>query len=72
MKVDCDILIIGTGAAGPVLAATLAEKTKERIVLVERDEPWEGRKPLTKQFLHWSWGIGRGPLDKYAKARQAL
>lgn len=36
MKVDCDILIIGTGAAGPVLAATLAEKTKERIVLVER------------------------------------
>jgi choline dehydrogenase-like flavoprotein len=36
MKVDCDILIIGSGAAGGVLAATLAEHTDKRIVVVER------------------------------------
>ncbi|MDB5051384.1 MAG: family oxidoreductase [Fibrobacteres bacterium] len=35
-RVECDILIIGSGAAGGVLAATLAEATGKRIVLVEK------------------------------------
>ena len=34
--IDCDILIIGSGAAGGVLAATLAESSGKRIVLVEK------------------------------------
>ncbi|HKR62364.1 MAG TPA: GMC family oxidoreductase [Thermoanaerobaculia bacterium] len=32
----CDILIIGSGAAGGVLAATLSEFTKKKIVVVEK------------------------------------
>jgi choline dehydrogenase-like flavoprotein len=35
-RVQCDILIIGSGAAGGVLAATLSELTDRRIILVER------------------------------------
>lgn len=35
-RVSGDILIIGSGAAGGVLASTLAELTKQRILLVER------------------------------------
>lgn len=35
-QIDCDILIVGSGAAGGVLAATLAEMTKKRIVLLEK------------------------------------
>jgi choline dehydrogenase-like flavoprotein len=35
-RVHCDILIIGSGAAGGVLAATLSEFTDNRIILVER------------------------------------
>jgi choline dehydrogenase-like flavoprotein len=34
--VECDVLIIGSGAAGGVLAATLSELTAKRIVLVEK------------------------------------
>ena len=33
---DTDILIIGTGAAGGVLAATLSEFTGQRIVMLEK------------------------------------
>jgi choline dehydrogenase-like flavoprotein len=33
---DCDILIVGAGAAGGVLAATLSEKTSKRIILLEK------------------------------------
>lgn len=33
---ECDILIVGSGAAGGVLAATLSELTTKRIVLVEK------------------------------------
>jgi choline dehydrogenase-like flavoprotein len=36
MRVDCDVLIVGSGAAGGVLAATLSELTNLRILLVER------------------------------------
>jgi len=35
-RITCDILIIGSGAAGGVLAATLSELTNKRIVLVEK------------------------------------
>ena len=35
-RLTCDILIIGSGAAGGVLAATLSELTGKRIVLVEK------------------------------------
>ena len=34
--IDCDILIIGSGAAGGTLAGTLSEKTNLRIVVLER------------------------------------
>src|SRR4051812_3273588 len=34
--IDTDIVIIGSGAAGATLAATLAEQTTKRIVLLER------------------------------------
>ena len=36
MRLDCDILIVGSGAAGGVLAATLSELTKRSIILVEK------------------------------------
>ena len=35
-RIACDILIIGSGAGGGVLAATLSERTNKRIVLVEK------------------------------------
>lgn len=35
-RIACDILIVGSGAAGGVLAATLAERTSKRIVVVEK------------------------------------
>lgn len=35
-RITCDIVIIGSGAAGGVLAATLSELTRARIVLLEK------------------------------------
>lgn len=35
-RIDCDILVIGSGAAGGVLAATLSELTSCRIVVAEK------------------------------------
>jgi len=35
-RLDTDILIIGSGAAGGVLAATLSELTPKRVTLVEK------------------------------------
>ena len=35
-KINCDILIIGSGAAGAVLAATLSESTDLKIVMAEK------------------------------------
>jgi choline dehydrogenase-like flavoprotein len=46
MTIDCDVLVIGSGAAGSVLAATLAELTGLRIVLVERGGHF-GREAMT-------------------------
>ena len=48
MTIDCDVLIIGSGAAGAVLAATLAERTDLRIVLVERGGNF-GREAMTRR-----------------------
>ena len=48
MTVDCDVLIIGSGAAGSVLAATLAELTDLRVVLVERGGHF-GREAMTRR-----------------------
>ena len=50
MTIDCDVLIIGSGAAGAVLAATLAERTELRIVLVERGGHF-GREAMTRREL---------------------
>jgi choline dehydrogenase-like flavoprotein len=36
VRVECDILIVGSGAAGGVLAATLSELTSRRIILVDK------------------------------------
>ena len=35
-RLACDILIIGSGAAGGVLAATLSERTSKKIIVVEK------------------------------------
>jgi choline dehydrogenase-like flavoprotein len=35
-RIRCDILIVGSGAAGGVLAATLSELTQKKIVVVEK------------------------------------
>jgi choline dehydrogenase-like flavoprotein len=45
-ELKCDILIIGAGAAGGVLAATLAEKTSKSIVLLEKGAYY------TKEFFN--------------------
>ena len=42
MKLDTDIVIVGSGAAGGVLAATLAEKTDKKIILLEKGGYYEG------------------------------
>ena len=42
MKLDCDIAIIGSGAAGGVLASTLAEKTDKKIILLEKGGFYKG------------------------------
>src|SRR4029079_18265804 len=48
MTIDCDVLIIGSGAAGATLAATLAELTPLRIVLVDRGG-YFGREAMTQR-----------------------
>ena len=61
MTIDCDVLIIGSGAAGSVLAATLAERTELRIVLVERGGHF-GREAMTGREL----ADGAAPLRRAA------
>lgn len=39
---SCDVLVIGSGAGGGVIAATLAERTAARVVLVERGGYFRG------------------------------
>lgn len=47
-RLACDILIIGSGAAGGVLAATLAEKTKKKIIVVEKGG-WYGSESFDQR-----------------------
>lgn len=51
---DCDVLIIGSGAGGGVLAATLSELTAARIVLVERGGHFRG-----ESFNQREWDMTR-------------
>ena len=53
MRVECDILIVGSGAAGGVLAATLAELTTHRIVLVDK-----GAHYTSSFFNQREWDMG--------------
>jgi choline dehydrogenase-like flavoprotein len=46
MTIDCDVIVIGSGAAGSVIAATLAELTGLRVILVERGG-YFGREAMT-------------------------
>jgi len=48
--ITCDVLIIGSGAAGATLAATLAEKTKLSVVLVEKG-PYYGAEFFNQREL---------------------
>jgi choline dehydrogenase-like flavoprotein len=49
---DCDILVIGSGAAGGTLAGTLSELTRKRIVLLER-----GGHYTSKSFNQHEWDM---------------
>lgn len=63
----------GLKAGGDRSAARLElgkQRTKGgRYELVERQQPWEGVKPLTKFYLAEAWGMGRASMNKWAKAR---
>ena len=59
MTIDCDVLVIGSGAAGSVLAATLAELTGLRIILVERGG-YFGREAMTQREWQMSQRLYAG------------
>ena len=59
MTIDCDVLVIGSGAAGAVLAATLAELTRLRIILVERGG-YFGREAMTQHEWQMSQRLYAG------------
>ncbi|MCU1348009.1 MAG: Oxidoreductase, family, partial [Acidobacteria bacterium] len=47
-RLTCDVLIIGSGAAGGVLAATLAELTSKKIIVVEKGG-WYGSESFDQR-----------------------
>lgn len=51
---DCDVLVIGSGAGGGVIAATLAEQTSARVILVERGGYFRG-----EAFNQREWDMTR-------------
>ena len=63
MRIDCDILIIGSGAAGGVLAATLSELTKQSIVLVDR-----GAHYTSEFFNQREWDMNRLYAERGARS----
>jgi choline dehydrogenase-like flavoprotein len=63
MRVDCDILIIGSGAAGSVLAATLSERTRKSIVLVDK-----GAHYASEFFNQREWDMNRLYAGRGARA----
>ena len=63
MRIDCDILIIGSGAAGGVLAATLSEFTRKSIVLVDK-----GAHYTSEFFNQREWDMGRLYAERGARS----
>ncbi len=57
-NLSCDVLIIGSGAAGATLAATLAERTDLSIVLVEKG-PYYGAEFFDQHELDMSTLLAR-------------
>jgi choline dehydrogenase-like flavoprotein len=49
-NITCDVLVVGSGAAGATIAATLAEKTKLSVVLVEKG-PYYGAEFFDQREL---------------------
>lgn len=62
MRVDCDILIIGSGAAGGVLAATLSELTHKSIVLIDK-----GAHYTSEFFNQREWDMNRLYAERGAR-----
>ena len=63
MTLDCDILIVGSGAAGGVLAATLSALTNRRIVLAEK-----GGHYTSAFFNQREWDMNVLYADRDARA----
>ena len=63
MRIDCDILIIGSGAAGGVLAATLSELTSKSIVLVDK-----GAHYTSEFFNQREWDMNRLYAERGARS----
>jgi choline dehydrogenase-like flavoprotein len=61
--IDCDILIIGSGAAGGVLAATLSEFTGKSIVLVDK-----GAHYTSEFFNQREWDMNRLYAERGARS----
>lgn len=62
-RIDCDILIVGSGAAGGVLAATLSEVTRRSIVLVEK-----GAHYTSGFFNQREWDMNRLYAERGARS----
>ena len=60
MRIDCDILIIGSGAAGGALAATLSELTRQSIVLVDKGPHYTSEFFNQREWDMTSLYAGRG------------
>nr|WP_302476821.1 GMC oxidoreductase [Ruegeria atlantica] len=69
----CDFLIIGGGSAGCVIARRLADRTRDRIILLEAGKSDEGDPAaidlaqLDKQTTDYDWGFQSSPLDGSAR-----
>jgi choline dehydrogenase-like flavoprotein len=63
MRLECDILVVGSGAGGGVLAATLAESTDRRIILVEK-----GAHYTAEFFNQREWDMGVLYADRGARS----
>ncbi|MFN0191652.1 MAG: GMC family oxidoreductase [Aestuariivirga sp.] len=81
MTTTCDYLVIGGGSAGCVVARRLAEKTADRIILLEAGRSDEGDQAamdlfrLDEQTPDYDWGFvastlsGAAPELTYSRAR---
>lgn len=81
MSETCDVLVVGGGSAGCVVARRLAERTSGRIVLLEAGKSDEGDPAaidlarLDEQTNDYDWGftastlVGRPPELAYSRAK---